>query len=191
MFNSSTQWNFAKSGRRLSLAFLCLVLCACNFPLIHNANGHGSSKNKQLKVAITTHLGDQAHFIKGDEIQFLLSLNQSSYALLLYRDASNRLWQLFPNRMRNSEKLPAGDYMSFPLAEDGIRITVGPPYGEEQVLLYASNKPLPKLAFSQSSNGLRQLKRNISDVESTIRKHGARLHADIAQAKNTIATSER
>jgi len=190
MLKSTTQCKIANTCRRLLLAFLCLSLSACNVPFIHNANGRGSSNSKQLKVAITTHLGDQAHFIKGDEIQFLLSLNQNSYALLLYRDASNRLWQLFPNRMRDTQKLPAGDYMNFPLAEDGIRITVGPPYGEEQVVLYASNKPFPKLAFSQSSNGLRQLKSNMSDVESAIRKHGARLHADIALAKNTIATSE-
>lgn len=191
MFKLTTQFVFATSKRSILLALTCLAVNACSIPFIHHTNNRGANQTTPLNVAVTTHLGDHARFIKGDEIQFLLSTNQSCYALLLYRDASNRLWQLFPNRMSGSQKLPAGDYMTFPVTGTGIRITVGPPYGEEQVVLYASNKPLPELAFRQSNNGLRQLKNNLSEVESTVRKHSKDVHAEITLATNTLTTSKR
>ena len=85
--------------------------------------------------------------------------------------------------------MPAGDYLSFPSNEDGIKITVGPPYGNEQVLLFASDKPLPELAFTKSANGMRLLKEDLSSVERDISENSKNRAARLTHAVTTIKTA--
>jgi len=84
--------------------------------------------------------------------------------------------------------MAAGDFVSFPRNEDGIKITVGPPYGEERAMLYASDKPLPELAFIKSANGMRLLKDDINSVTGIIEKFTTQGQAQLSQASAVIKT---
>ena len=170
------------------IASICFLDVAC---INHNAQTRGiQNPSSALHIQVTTHLGDNANFVKGDELQLLLSLNRSSYCLLLYQDAQQHLWQLFPNRMRASAKLPAGDYQQFPNENDGIKITVGPPFGQEKVMLFASDKPLPDLPFVKSVNGMRLLRGTLASVEQQVSEQMNSQSAQLAQATSVINTAE-
>lgn len=175
----------------LCMCALCLSTTSCVFSSSKSTaiRQTRSDNANPLRAEVTTHLGDKATFIKGDEIKFLLSLSQNSYVLLLYQDAQRQLWQLFPNRMRKEKKMPAGDFLSFPSHEDGIKITVGPPYGNEQVLLFASDKPLPELVFIKSANGMRLLKEDLPAVERDISENSKKHAARLTHAATTIKTA--
>jgi len=187
-YSSKSTFLFRRIG---VLVLTCLSAYSCALLPGNSISKRGEKQaGNQISAEVTTHLGDKATFIKGDEIQFLLSLSQNSYVLLLYQDASKHLWQLFPNRMRPEQRLPAGDYQSFPSNDDGIKITVGPPYGKEQILLYASDKPLPELEFIKSANGMRLLKEDLTAIQNQITAASKIHQAKLAQASTTIKTSD-
>lgn len=169
----------------LLLASTSLVLNGC--ALIHNKS---AAQQNALKPELTTHLGDHPHFIQGDDLQLLLSLNQSAYVLLLYQDANQQVWQLYPNQIRSSAKLGAGEFQNFPSAADNIKLTVGPPYGKERAVLFASNKPLPKLGFTKIINGMQQLKLNLAQIESTLRTHAESHDAYLSKATTELLSSK-
>jgi len=183
---------FNRLWHSLGVLIFCSHLVSCAWwPLQSNSNNKRAGLHSAINAEITTHLGDKANFIKGDEIHFLLSLSQKSHVLLLYQDANQQLWQLFPNRLRSETTLPPGDFMSFPTREDGIKIVVGPPYGREQVLLYASDLPLPELNFIKSANGMRLLIQDMSAIDELLNQYSAQNHATLVHAVSVINTAEQ
>ncbi len=133
-----------------------LLMLTLSINFAHSENGKTA---QPINISITTVLGDNQEFRAGDEISFLLSLNHDAYVILLYQEATGGLVQIFPVTKENSGRVKAGDFQPFPPRQQGIRLVVGAPFGQEQVWAFASDTsfpaalraPLPRLKTEQQS----------------------------------------
>lgn len=125
-------------------------------------------KNEPLRVAITTHLGDEQHFREDDEISLLVSLNRDAFLLLVYQDASGSLVKLFPVRKNDNGWMKAGDFMPFPRRIDGLRLVVSPPFGEEQVWAFIAAEAFPAKPLQGNDD--------INALRNQLQRHDTLLH---------------
>lgn len=123
-----------------------------------------------VEIEITTHLGDQQEFAEGDVISFFLSLDQEAWVYLFYRDAGNNLIQLLPNSGMPEHRYPAGAFMPIPSREQAFRFTVAPPFGDELILAFASDRADIELPGQRLPTGLRLLGVDAATVEQSIRE---------------------
>lgn len=95
-----------------------------------------------IPVELTTHLGDQQHFVEGDEIQFLLSIGQDAYVYMFYIDANDRVTQILPNPNQRSHFYSAGYFLTIPEYENLYRFTISEPFGDETIWVMASDQSI-------------------------------------------------
>lgn len=109
-------------------------------------------RDSKLQVNITTQMGKNGLFIKGDGVQFLVNLNRSAYVVLILKDANAQMTKLYPVDTDSSEarKFPAASYVSFPSENSYYRVT--PPFGSESAWAIASSEPVPDNVFPTSTN---------------------------------------
>lgn len=135
-----------KSSYFIYLLCLLALLCTCTTISAEN--------KKNLQVEITTHLGDGQEYIEGDEISFLVNVTRDAYLLILYKDASQKLWQLLPNDFNQQAKVGAGLYIPIPGPEQNYRFRASAPFGKETLIVYASESPFQPLKNKATKNGL-------------------------------------
>ncbi|MBL1276352.1 MAG: DUF4384 domain-containing protein [Ectothiorhodospiraceae bacterium] len=119
-----------------------------------------------LQVSITTHLGDEQHFRKGDEISLLVNLNHDAYVLLIYQDSEGHLVKMYPVSGNDDGLTPAGRFIAFPRRSDGVRLIVSPPYGEEHVWAFVSNQLFPK-NLMENATTITDLKTRLQNLKLT------------------------
>ncbi|MBV1883599.1 MAG: DUF4384 domain-containing protein [Pseudomonadales bacterium] len=134
-------------NRRFTLSLLQLCYWAALFLASDSAMGDGLTKDKKLEVGITTHLGDKQQFQQGDRLTLLITLSDNAYLVLIYKDATNKLEQIYPNRWSAQTVFPAGYFQPFPSTTNPFEFIVSEPYGQEEVWLVASRKPFSELFF--------------------------------------------
>ncbi len=125
---------------------------------------------KPIEVAITTHLGDQQSFTQGDRISFLLSLDQKAFVYLFYRDANANLLQLLPNQYLKNHAYEAGIFMPLPSSGQAFQFTVQAPFGDEQLIVFASSNGDLQFPGSLLENGLILLDVDIGRISEDIKK---------------------
>ncbi len=88
-----------------------------------------------LQVQLWT---DKDEYKTGDKIKIYLKGNKPFYAVILYRDAKGELIQLLPNPYRRENYFNGGTTYVLPSGEDRFELEVTPPFGEEEIMVYAS-----------------------------------------------------
>jgi len=94
--------------------------------------------SKTLAVQVWT---DRTEYRSGDKMIINVRGNKSFYARVMYRDAGGGLVQLLPNPIRTDNYFPPGTYV-IPANEDTFELEIGPPFGSEEIIVYASSTPL-------------------------------------------------
>jgi hypothetical protein len=93
-------------------------------------------------LSVTTSLGDEATFIEGDAIAFLVSNEQAGYLYLYLADAAGAVTQIFPNEADSENFIPASFYFQIPKLNANYQFTASAPFGEETlVAIFYENKP--------------------------------------------------
>ncbi len=82
---------------------------------------------------------------QGEDIQVFMKGNHPFHARVLYRDAQGKLLQILPNPHRTVSTFPAAEIIAIPGGADRYKVTVTPPFGEEQIIFFASTAPLGDL----------------------------------------------
>jgi hypothetical protein len=126
-------------------------------------------ESESIEVGITTHLGDQHSFTRGDRISFFLSLDQKAFVYLFYRDADANLVQLLPNQHLTNHAYEAGVFMPLPSSEQAFQFTVQAPFGDEQLIVFASSKGDFQFPGKLLENGLILLDVGIENFSETIK----------------------
>jgi hypothetical protein len=103
-----------------------------------------------LNVKVWT---DRKTYRQGERIKIYLQGNKPSYARILYKDAGGNLLQLLPNAHRRDNYFNGGVIYELPAGNDRFELEVSPPFGMEQVLVYAGTAPPGDLDVKEMGEG--------------------------------------
>lgn len=129
-----------------------------------------AEKPAAVEVGITTHLGDQQTFVEDDVISFLLSLDRDAYVYLFYQDASNNILQIFPNQQGGKHFYNKGVFMPVPPSQTDFEFKIQPPFGEENLLVFATDNADINLGGRILENGLYLIDGPAGNLEFNIRQ---------------------
>ncbi|MGD8367981.1 MAG: DUF4384 domain-containing protein [Desulfobacterales bacterium] len=90
----------------------------------------------------------------GEAIEILLKGNRDFYARIVDVTASGEIIQLLPNAYRSINRFDAGKVYKIPDAGDHFTLKVSPPYGKDQIVVYASEAPLGRVDMESAGQGL-------------------------------------
>ena len=85
---------------------------------------------------------DKADYVGGEAMKVYIRGNKPFFARVIYVDAEGTSLQILPNPYRKDNYFPGGVWHSVPDGRDRFDLVVSPPFGEEQMIVYASSKPL-------------------------------------------------
>ena len=92
-----------------------------------------------LKVKLWT--GKQ-EYKQGEKVKIYLKGNKPFYARILYKDAVGKPLQLLPNPYRSDNYFNGGVIYEIPSGNDRFDLEVSPPFGQEDIVMYAGTAPL-------------------------------------------------
>ncbi len=94
-----------------------------------------------LKVEVRADKGAGSIYSEGEQITFMVRVDQDAHVRLYYTDANNQVYQIFPNQYRTDDRIRGGQVIAIPAPEDKFAFQVKPPFGVETVTALASRKP--------------------------------------------------
>jgi hypothetical protein len=106
---------------------------------------------------------DRKEYKKGEKVKVYIKGNKPFYARLVYKDALGDMVQILPNPYRSEKYFNGGTIYEIPSAGDRFDLEVSPPFGEESIILYASNAPLGEISTA-AKGGVFQVKTKPEDV---------------------------
>lgn len=126
------------------------------------------SKNTQLSDDPSAPLmvkawTDKKEYQAGEKIKVYIKGNKPFYARVLYKEAGGELLQLLPNPYRTENYFNGGVMYEIPAGNDKFDLEVSPPFGEENVIVYASTSPLGEIGV-ETRGGVYQVKTKARDI---------------------------
>ena len=121
-----------------------------------------------FELDITTHLGDQQTFQRGDTLSLLVTMNQDAHLLIIYQDAKNNFIQILPSQHIPTSFYKAGFYFPIPNSQHLFRLTIRPPFGHEYVWAFATQHTPPSLSGRKLNNGFRLLEGNMKQIREQL-----------------------
>lgn len=106
----------------------------------------------------------------GENINIRFSGNEDYFGRLIYVTADGTVVQLLPNQLRPNAHFLGGAIYAVPGKNDSFTLSVAPPLGAEQVVLFASTSPLPTLQIHPTPKGLGVFPGTLSDYSKAMRE---------------------
>jgi len=97
-----------------------------------------------LKIQLWT---DKQAYQQGEKVRIYLKGNKPFYARVLYHDAAGRHIQLLPNPFRHDNYFNGGVIYEIPTGSDHFDLEVTPPFGQENIVMYAGTSPLGDISL--------------------------------------------
>jgi hypothetical protein len=107
---------------------------------------------------------DRKEYKNGNKIKVYIKGNKPFFARILYKDTAGQVVQLLPNPYRSSSYFNGGTIYELPSGDDKFELEVSPPFGEENVVVYASTSPLGEIS-TVTQGGVYQIKTPLDDIE--------------------------
>jgi hypothetical protein len=98
------------------------------------------------------------HYADGERIEIFIQGNRDFYARIVDITSSGDIIQLLPNAHRRQSRFQGGQTYRIPDARDRFNLIVSPPYGEDQIVVYASDVPLGDVDLEPLGGGLEQFR---------------------------------
>lgn len=102
-----------------------------------------------LSVKVWT---DKVSYHAGEKIRIYLKGNKPFFARVIYRDAAKNNLQLLPNPYRQDNYFQGGVTYAIPSGTDKFELEVNPPFGEENIIIYASVSELGNLSLKEEGS---------------------------------------
>jgi len=115
--------------------------------------GAGAAMDPGLPLQVRV-WSSKKHYSKGDRIEIFLQGNRDFYARVVDMDASGNIVQLLPNGYRKDAFFRAGEIYRIPGEGDAFQLEVVPPFGEDRIVVYASEVPLGDVSLEPAGAGL-------------------------------------
>jgi len=100
---------------------------------------------------------------QGEKIKVYIKGNKPFYAKILYKDAGGNIVQLLPNPFKRDNYFNGGVIYELPSDNDRFDLEVSPPFGREDVILYASTAQLGNLRLDTRGE-VYQVKTDARDI---------------------------
>ena len=136
---------------------------------------------------------DKQEYVKGERMKVFIKANKPFFANVVYKQADNSLLQLLPNPYRDQNYFNGGVVYEIPSGDDRFDLEVSPPYGTENVTVYASTSPTGTLDV-KPAGGVFSIANKLSEISTTTRgvkfvqKGGGSGVAEFAEATATAVT---
>ena len=127
---------------------------------------------------------DKKDYKSGEKIRVYLKGNKPFYARVVYKDAGGGLVQILPNPFRTASYFNGGTIYEIPAGEDKFNLEVSAPFGEENIIVYASTAPLGEIGL-KAEGGVYQVQTKTEDVG--VRTRGVRLTEKGAGASSGVS----
>jgi len=125
-------------------------------PKIHYADkGIERDENALLTVKVWT---SKKHYRDGENIEIYIQGNKDFYARIVDIMSGGDIIQLLPNEYRTNDFFQAGKVYKIPDKGDPFDLEVTAPYGEDQIVVYASEVPLGGVEMERIGQGLGRYK---------------------------------
>jgi hypothetical protein len=111
---------------------------------------------------------DKKEYKTGEKIKIYIKGNKPFYARVLYKDVKGGLLQLLPNPYRKENYFNGGVIYEIPSGNDKFDLEVSPPFGEENIIVYAGTAPLGDISL-QAEGGVYQVKTRSKDIGNKTR----------------------
>lgn len=111
---------------------------------------------------------DKKEYERGDRMKIYIKGNKPFYASVIYRDAAGKMVQILPNPYRNENYFQGGVIYEIPSGKDRFDLEISPPFGEENISVYASTSPLGKIDL-YSQEGVYFVKTKANDIGARTR----------------------
>jgi hypothetical protein len=111
----------------------------------------GQLPNGPLTVKIWS---EKRFYRHGEKINIYMQGNHDFYARVVDYTSSGEIVQLLPNAYRSDSFFKAGEIYRIPNESDQFEMVAREPYGEDRIVVYASDSPLPPMQMHSLDNGL-------------------------------------
>lgn len=95
---------------------------------------------------------DKTSYAAGEKIRIYLKGNKPFFARVIYRDVAKSNLQLLPNPYRQDNYFQGGVIYEIPSGKDQFELEVNPPFGEENIIVYASVSELGDLILKEEGS---------------------------------------
>lgn len=112
---------------------------------------HVMDKDALLTVKVWT---SKKQYRDGEGVEIYIQGNRDFYARIVNVTSSGQIVQLLPNDYRRINFFKAGKIYNIPDKGDRFDLKVTAPYGEDQIVVYASEVPLGQVAMQPVGQGL-------------------------------------
>jgi len=113
---------------------------------ISQGKGAEDDPSAPLNVRVWT---DKKEYRQKEKMKIYLKGNKPFYARVLHRDVNGTTLQILPNPYRTENYFNGGTIYEIPSGKDQFEMEVSPPFGEENIIVYASSSPLGDLDLQQ------------------------------------------
>lgn len=134
---------------------------------------------------------------RGETIEIKIQGNRNFYARIIDITSDGSIIQLLPNALRKINYFEAGKVYKIPDTGDGFSLNVTPPYGEDRIVVYASEVPIGAVEMTQAGHGLglykgkrEKLAIKFRGISVTPAKPGAKPVAEFYEASWIVTTGE-
>lgn len=116
-------------------------------------SGHTIIDGGPLTVFVWT---SQQRYREGENIEIFIQGNRDFYARIVDITSSGDIIQLLPNDYRQGNHFKSGVVYKIPDEGDPFDLTVTPPFGQDRIVVFASELPLGNVSTEKIGNGLRR-----------------------------------
>ncbi|MDA3834581.1 MAG: DUF4384 domain-containing protein, partial [Spirochaetales bacterium] len=111
---------------------------------------------------------DKKEYERGDRMRIYIKGNKPFYASVIYKDAAGKMVQILPNPYRNENYFQGGVIYEIPSGNDRFDLEINPPFGEENISVYASTSRLGEIDL-HSQGGVYFVKTKAKDIGAKTR----------------------
>ncbi len=118
-----------------------------------SVSGHTVVSGGPLTVYVWT---SKQQYRAGENIEIFVQGNRDFYAKIIDVTSGGDIVQLLPNDYRQVNQFKSGVVYKIPDEGDRFELTVAPPFGQDRIIVYASEVPLGHVTTEKTGNGLRR-----------------------------------
>ncbi len=124
------------------------------------------SPTAPLTVKVWT---DKKSYNNNEFITIYMEGNRDFYARIVNISSNGKVIQLLPNAYRQTHQFRGGQRYQVPGPGDRFSLQVTPPYGQERIVVYASETPMGEIPMKSLGGGLKEYQGSNEDLAFRVR----------------------